>query len=159
MAQGGDDMLRALKATFICAATMTPIAAHGACVQGDLTGTWRFEFNSGADVSGRTRMMSCLVNINATGAFSAANCKTIYATTDTGSIDFHTQRPLKINSACEVALGGAVVFGNDIEVTMGTTSFFVNGVRMTMNRSKDVMIGYWFTGDVGNVAVMAVKRD
>ena len=149
----------ALRSILVSAVIFLPASAYGACVQSDLTGTWRFEFNSGADVSGRTRMMSCVRVVRANGLFNAVNCKTIFATDDTGSVSIHTARPLKVSEACEVTLGGQVASSFDISIEIGSAGFHANGFRMTLNRSKDVMLGYASVNNIGNVSVMAVKRD
>ena len=157
-------MLSALRPILVSTAILFPLTAHGACVQSDLTGSWRFEFNTGDEVTGstRTRMMSCAVIIKSTGALSVPNCQTISGNADAASVGINAPgRVLRMTARCEVSLGGGPgsPTGNDIDLNMGNATYFVDGFRMTMNRSKDVMIGYALINDHGAASVLAVKRD
>lgn len=138
--------------------------AFGACAQPDLTGTWRINFNVGANhaSNSRTDQSSCFIAISNTGVVTPQSCESITGETQAASISNNSpQRLLKVTQGCEAILRGDIVFLNDWTLQIGNTGYAVNGLRLSMSPGKDVMIGIATISGPntsGVASVMAVKR-
>jgi hypothetical protein len=145
----------------LASAVFWPVTAFGACHQIDLTGTWRFNINTGQhlDNANHTDILSCLIIVSATGAFTVRSCETLNSTGHAGTIvDNSPQRKLHVSAGCEVRLTGQPVFTNDLEITIGGFGYFANGIALSMSASRDVMLGYASVSGNGQMAISAVKR-
>ena len=120
--------------------------AHAACSQENLTGLWRFIFDTGV-IRGdgkQSRTMSCTLNVRNNGAIVSRGCQTVDGTGDGGA--FHIQSPnrrLKMNvNRCEVVIGGQIVFANDFSLAFGNVSYHFNGASLSISQNKQMMLGW-----------------
>jgi len=129
------------KISLAVAMLLFPVASFAACVQNDITGTWRFQFDTGTNSP--ALKMSCIIKIKSNGRFGPSTCTSVFNTTDSASIViYNPARYLKVADTSEVTVVGPVKSDHDIELGFGNSSYTVDVIRLTLNLSKDVLMGY-----------------
>jgi hypothetical protein len=154
-----------LKRFLVVLMFVVPVPAWAACTQADLTGIWRFNFDTGASTgSARTYMMSCLLNIKAGGAIVPGACQTVNGSAEAGAFSINSpNRKLQMNNAnCEARFSGNPQSGNDFELQFtasgGGAIFSINAARLSISADKQILLGSLGTTNKAYILTTAIKR-
>jgi hypothetical protein len=132
------------------------------CTQADLTGLWRFVFDTGYKQTGEARSdrLSCFLQIKGNGVIVPRRCETVNESGDRGDfIVASSNRRLRMKAnTCEVMFSGAIVFPHDFKLTFGTFGTDANGASRTISPNKDMMLGWLSYNGRPHVAVTAIRR-
>jgi hypothetical protein len=139
-----------------------PTQAWAVCTQADLTGFWRFNFDTN---SGNGLVLSCILKIRANGEIVPGACQTVNFTSPKGEFLINApNRKLQMNTAtCEARFSGNPVSNSDFGLRFidpGGTSvtYFVNAARLSISVDKQMLLGWLGVDNQGYNTTTALKR-
>jgi hypothetical protein len=159
-------MLR--RSATVALAILATTQAHAICTQHDLTGSWRFEFDTGlmwTTGSQRIMKMSCILRIKNNGAVVPRRCDSVDATGYEAEFINSGNRRLRMNlNNCEVRLSGSssprIVLFWQTSSSGGIEHHFDNA-RLSISKNRQIMLGWLSFNDkpaIPAVSVTALKR-
>ena len=150
-------LIRSAATCVISVATVALAAAHAhaACSQGDLTGIWRFNFDTGYSPASlpTTRQQSCLLRIKSNGIIAPRKCNAV-GTGEVGEFVIHTPNTkLRMNANnCEARFLG------NFSLKFDDTHHVFDDGRVSISPNKQLMLGWASYNDTPFAAVTALKR-